>query len=193
MTNRFDEAWRVFAERDRRLQAPPHLEQRILTALKQARSAKPTASPPHRSLAWLAVAATLAVAVAGGIMLRDHPSPASKLLHARAHPVVMWPAPAAMVAPPVRTAAPPRRRSAVDQIAYEDDQHIILMMFDATPSLPSEPLQLVRLRIPREALLGLGMSLFEAGTEGTVDVDVLVGEDGLPKDIRKVRVTQEER
>ena len=54
-----------------------------------------------------------------------------------------------------------------------------------------EALQVVRLRVPREALEPLGLVLFEPGAQGIVDVDLLVGEDGLPRDIRSVRTVQE--
>ena len=52
-------------------------------------------------------------------------------------------------------------------------------------------LQIVRLRLPREALQVLGVVLVEPDAEGMVDVDVLVGEDGLARDIRQVSTGQE--
>lgn len=66
-------------------------------------------------------------------------------------------------------------------------------MFDFSPPLETEPLQLVRLRVPREALQGLGVPLLEPDAAGMVDLDVLIGSDGLPRNIRRVRTQQEER
>ena len=51
---------------------------------------------------------------------------------------------------------------------------------------PQEVFQLVRLRLPRQALATLGFLLVDPDGGGVVDVDVLVGEDGLPRHIRKV-------
>ena len=61
------------------------------------------------------------------------------------------------------------------------------MVLDAMNTPQGESLQLVRLRIPREALQALGVPLFEPEARGLVDVDVLIGEDGLPRDVRRVR------
>jgi hypothetical protein len=47
--------------------------------------------------------------------------------------------------------------------------------------------------LPREALYALGVVLAEPEHDGAVSVDVVVGEDGLPRDIRKVRIEEEER
>ena len=66
-----------------------------------------------------------------------------------------------------------------------------MMTLDAEPVRDGEALQLIRLRLPREALQTLGIVLLEPDAGGSVDVDVLIGEDGLARDIRKVRVIQE--
>ena len=184
-TNRFDEAWRAYAEHERGLQAPPHLEARVITAVKHARF---TDMPVRRSryLAWLAAAATIAVAVGvamrGGTVEREVPP-----VTARRHSAVLLPAPVAQVRPRLQSARPIARVNASDWIAREDEMRIILMLFDATPALRGEPLQLVRLRLPREVLQSLGVALVEPEAGGMVDLDILVGEDGLPRDIRTVR------
>jgi hypothetical protein len=59
------------------------------------------------------------------------------------------------------------------------------------PFQDTESLQLVRLRLPREVLQALGVVFLEPELQTVVDVDVLVGEDGLPRDIRQVRARQE--
>jgi hypothetical protein len=190
MTDRFDEAWRAYADMERGVHAPPHLEGRVLTAVKHAQFAPP---PRRRSMhvAWLVAAATVAIGVATA--MTGGPDTPVVPLPSRAHGAVPLPAPVAEARPQRPVAPPVIAMNTVDWLAREDEVRIILMMFEATPSLPSEPLQLVRLRIPTEALSGLGVALFDPDTGGTVDVDVLVGEDGLPKNIRKIRVAQEER
>lgn len=189
MTERFEEAWRAYAEHERALQAPPHLEARVLTAVKHARF---TAPPARRSrhLAWFAAAATIAVGI--GVAMRGGTGePGVPLLTARAHSAVLLPVPVAPVKPQ-RSPAATTPVTAADWLAREDEMRIILMLFDATPALRGEPLQLVRLRLPREALQVLGVALLEPEAGGMVDLDVLVGEDGLPRDIRTLRQLQEE-
>jgi hypothetical protein len=59
-------------------------------------------------------------------------------------------------------------------------------LVSAAAPAAGEPLQLVRLRVPRQALAMFGLVLIDPDAAGLVDVDVLVGEDGLPRDIRGV-------
>jgi hypothetical protein len=183
-TDRFDEAWHAYAERERTMLAPAYLESRVLSAVKHARFAPPPARPSAH-MAWLAAAATVVIGVA--VAIRSGSDATTVPLSARAHTDVLLPAPVAQVRPQLRTAAPLTTANASDWIAREDELRIILMLFDATPALRGEPLQLVRLRLPREALQGLGVALLEPEAGGMVDVDVLVGEDGLPRDIRRIR------
>lgn len=61
------------------------------------------------------------------------------------------------------------------------------MSLGAAPLHDTELLQLVRLRLPRESLRGLGIALLEPDAQALIDVDVLIGEDGLPREIRQVR------
>ena len=195
MTDRYDEAWRAYAELDQTLHAPPHLEARVLRAVKQAQFATPSArrSAP---LPWLVAAATMAIGVAMA-MRGNTTAPAVAPLSARAHTAVLLPSTVNPVKPQLHPGLPRVTPATAvipeDWLAREDEMRIILMLFDATPALRGEPLQLVRLRLPREALQGLGVALLEPDAGGMVDLDVLVGEDGLPRDIRKVRQLQEEQ
>jgi hypothetical protein len=61
-----------------------------------------------------------------------------------------------------------------------------VMTLAADPIFDNEPLEIVRVRMPRSALRGLGFALVEPEAAGLVDVDLLVGGDGLPRDIRRV-------
>jgi hypothetical protein len=61
-----------------------------------------------------------------------------------------------------------------------------VMTLAADPLFENEPLEIVRVRLPRSALRALGIALVEPEAAGLVDVDVLVGGDGLPRDIRRV-------
>jgi hypothetical protein len=62
-----------------------------------------------------------------------------------------------------------------------------LMTLAADPVRETESLQLVRIRVPRTELRALGIALIEPDASGLVDVDVLVADDGLPRDIRRIQ------
>jgi hypothetical protein len=55
------------------------------------------------------------------------------------------------------------------------------------PPLDSESLQLVRVRMPRGALRAFGIPLVDPDAAAEVEVDVIVGEDGFPRSIRRVQ------
>jgi len=184
--DRFAAAWEAFREADAAIQAPPHLEAAVFASLDA--SARPRARLLTRLYLPMAAAAAIAMAWAW-FGARSHPAPAP--LEARALPPA--PLPSALV--PDRVTVTAARRRSVPTVVdpRAEDPPVVLMMFEPMPGPPTEPLQLVRLRVPGEALLALGVTLFEPDAAGMVDIDLLVGEDGLPKDMRKVRVQQEEQ
>ena len=57
----------------------------------------------------------------------------------------------------------------------------------AEPLASAESLQIVRVRMPRAALGFLGIALAAPDTATLVEVDVLVGHDGVARDIRRVQ------
>ena len=173
-------AWQIFVSHDRQVQAPPHLESRIMAAT--AHRTEPAAATGVVAFAF-ALAAAIAVAVAAW-PVRDAVPPAP--LAVQPPLVAAFPAPIAPDRPgPPAHIAPPPEITGHWSAMYEDP--VMLMVLDAMTPPQGESLQLVRLRIPREALQGLGVPLFEPEARGLVDVDVLIGEDGLPRDVRRVR------
>jgi len=188
--DRFTTAWRAFKEHDARIHAPAHLEAVVMAALRAPRRRRST-----RPRIAMAVAASLA-AIAGvwtlsGTTRQHAPEP----LRARMMPPTPLPtAPIVRIAHR-RTLAPSHRRTLAPPhprtLAPATEETTLLMVFDHAS--PTETLQLVRLRVPGEALLALGLAPFEPDASGLVDIDLLVGDDGLPKNIRRVRVLQEER
>lgn len=58
-------------------------------------------------------------------------------------------------------------------------------------ALESESLQIVRVRMPREALQIFGVSLIEPQAESVVDVELIVADDGLARGIRSVTAVVE--
>jgi hypothetical protein len=64
------------------------------------------------------------------------------------------------------------------------------MTLAVDPALETETLQLVRVRMPRRALAALGFVVGGPDADGLVEVDVVVGEDGLSRDVRRVALVQ---
>jgi len=62
-----------------------------------------------------------------------------------------------------------------------------MVRLTADPAFETESLQIVRLRVPRASLEVFGVALLEPEASVLVDVDVVVGDDGLPRDIRRIR------
>lgn len=58
------------------------------------------------------------------------------------------------------------------------------------PALETETLELVRVRMPRLALQAVGVIVSGPNTDGFVEMDVVVGEDGLPRDVRRVALVR---
>jgi hypothetical protein len=184
------DAWEVFTAHDRRLTAPPHLEARVLAAVAEA---KRPAARRHRRAFVAAVAA--AAAIVATIIARwpTASDPVETWVESRPFAAASLPRPIEPHRPNLRATQPAFTPIHSDWVAQHDELPVILMMFEFAPIATTEPLQLVRLRVPKEVLQGLGVALLDPETAGTVDVDMLVGEDGLPRDIRRVRSAQEEQ
>jgi hypothetical protein len=189
----FDAAWRAFADEDACLQSPSELEDRVMAAIRRPR---PTSRRRPSNAGWaLALAAAVVTAVTGAVVVRQT-SDVSPPLDVRA-PIAALSAyreavdaqrlAATLSAEAERRARPPLPRRA----AAGRPLPPALLTLGAVPLQDTEPLQLVRLRLPREVLQALGVVFLEPELQTVVDVDVLVGEDGLPRDIRQVRARQE--
>jgi hypothetical protein len=174
-------AWQIFVSHDRQVQAPPHLESRIMAAT--AHRPEPAVATGVVAFAF-ALAAAIVLAVAAW-PVRDAAPPAP--LAVQPPLIAAFPASIAPDRPGRRAPVAPPPEITSHRFAMYQDLPVMLMVLDAMNTLQSEPLQLVRLRIPREALQALGVPLFEPEARGSVDVDVLIGEDGLPRDVRRVR------
>jgi len=199
-----DAAWRAYAEQDRRLRPDPALEARTLAHLRGetaglrgfAEGRVTTAEKSRATISygpWLALAAS--VAAAAFLAWPRAESPVVGPLEAR--PIGMFGLAATAMAERPQPAVPTRSRLLTAAALEPYVQHVelpeALMQFDTAPLRAHESLQMVRLRLPLEALQALGLALFEVDASGIVDVDVVIGEDGLPRDIRQVRIGQEHR
>lgn len=62
-----------------------------------------------------------------------------------------------------------------------------LVRLVADPRFETESLQIVRLRLPGASLKPFGIELLNSDQSGLVEVDLLVGDDGLPREIRSIK------
>lgn len=193
----FEAAWLAFAREEARVAAPPELERRVIARVVE--SAPLTVASP-RSSRWLptlaATAATMVLMTTAALWFgRERPGviAAQPTTDRAAHVALRA---AVSVEPPhtydrviERGERLPRLRAVNRAVLAELPPP--LLRFSPQPIGEAEALQIVRLRLPREALQALGVMLVEPDAEGMVDVDVLVGEDGLARDIRQVSTEQE--
>ncbi len=168
----FDSGWRAFEQDDRATRAPVTLERRVFAALESTRTI------PHSRPHWRLIPAfSLAVPVAFliGWLAGSNSSP--PLVRPSTQSPAIGAQPARTTSAEMAPQIPPTAQPAVHRIA---------------PIAPQgEALQIVRVRVPREALEAIGFVLPEPDTPAVVDVDVVVGEDGLPLHIRRIRAPQE--
>jgi hypothetical protein len=170
-------ALRALAESDRDREASPEVETRLRQAFRR------------RLAAWrwrrAAVAATAAAAVVAGIVFFSGgrkspvqvPSVAAVVQQAAA---VVEPAPA--VSKPVRR--PAHVRPAMPQELATD-------FFPLTDvALPFEHGEMVRVTVPAATMLTVGLPVPEERLADPIQADVLIGEEGLARAIRFVRLQQ---
>ena len=155
-------AWRQFTREDAEATAPAELERRTLAAWEGLQhQSRRCHRPSERRLFW-------AAGVVAGALL---------LAFAYSHRATTVPAPPAS----------PAALSAARDV--EEVPAVITLTAD--PVLETETLQLVRVRMPRLALQAVGVVVSEPSAEGFVEVDVVVGEDWLPRDVRRVALSRE--
>jgi hypothetical protein len=158
---RLGDVWREFSQEDASCTAPPELERRVIAAWEALHQPERRHDwPGVPRLGWAAVAAAATFLLA--LALQSY----------LAAPVPSDPAPG-------RSPHPPSTAGAVMTLAVD-------------PALETETLQLVRVRMPRRALAAVGLVISGGvpDAEGLVEVDVVIGEDGLSRDVRRVALIQ---
>jgi hypothetical protein len=157
----FVRKWREFADAHAKAAAPARLRHAVMAAWDGEHDG-PAPAPgmvrPFRTAA--AVALTGAVAMLAAVMVRE-PVPRA------------WPQ-------PTDTGATAR-----DAAMDLDTQPMVRLVADA--AFEGEPLTLVRLRLPRASLASIGITLGDAEPSSLVDVDVVVGSDGLARAIQRIQ------
>src|SRR5262245_5445316 len=191
----FDVAWRAFKEDDARVKAPARMHLAVMAAWDtanqeraQTRSARNYFIPAGAALTAAAVVLAIGFTLRGGhprsaraavletAVARASPTATLSYQHAGAVPGGASRQAAQGVMHAVRVAG-----------AARVERLVPMVRLTADPAFETESLQIVRLRMPRASLAVFGFALFEPEASVLVDVDVVVGDDGLPRDIRRIR------
>jgi hypothetical protein len=179
---------RALADEDLLAQAPSHVHAAVMQTWDVVGPvARPRRRMRSRTVARLAVGSMAAAIVAVVVMYRVPSKPT------RPEPIV---APATEKPRVVTTVGPatsetleeappprprrPRTRSDSSEPPYGSG--IVLV---ADPIVDASATSIVRVRVPRRALVTLGIPLVEPDDGGSVDLEMLVGEDGVARTIRR--------
>jgi hypothetical protein len=199
--NEFERAWRAFAAQDARVAPPPALERRVMARVANAQAGSLRITRRRFSPDAASVAAMLVLTCAGVMwsgITRETVSETAGVIDTPAIGVTVMLAAFPAAAVPDRPVPSSKRGAvagpaplAVTSLAVLAELPPALMSLGDGPVRASEVLQMVRLRVPRGTLQSLGVVLLEPDASGLIDIDVLVGEDGLARDIRYVSTGQE--
>jgi hypothetical protein len=187
---------RALADDELHLQAPSHVHAAVMQTWDAVRPfalhTRHGRKPPTTILAIGSLAAAVVAAV---VMYRAPSQPSraeSDVARAeRPHVIPNLPRTDRETRAEVHGQRPRRARSRVETTATRDGPG---MVFVADPVLDATTTTIVRVRVPRTALVTLGVPLVEPDDRGLVDLEMLVGEDGVTRTIRRavpVAVPQE--
>jgi hypothetical protein len=149
---------RALAADDRRVRVPDHVHAAVVNAW-DARAPRVRWTHGGRRSRWLwpfGAIAATAAALLAAVSLHDYGRRETS------------------------TSAP---RTARIEPAVAQQQGLVLV---ADPVLDASALTVVRVRVPRSTLAHLGVTLADPDATGSIDLEVLVGEDGTARTIRRV-------
>jgi hypothetical protein len=188
-----DEALDALAAEDARVRPPARLQTAVLRAFDEHPAAKPW-SRVGAALGWVLVPAAAAAVVTLAVLQREWPSSGRQVAPVGA-PVSIHrststfvpegPAPEPVIqrtalARPVAAAVPSQLGAAAG--------YVIVPELYADPSA----LHIVRVRMSRMALATLGMPILNPDADSLVDVEMLVGDDGVARSIRHATLVNEQ-
>ena len=175
--------------------APPAVESRLLAAFRQRQTS--FERPWHTWLTRAVAGAAAAMLIMAVILVLRRPE-GGRPVGVVSVPRKSAPSPVNVIAPvyretpkpPVRPlraarrrpAAPPKTASAATQREIMTD--FIPVVYDPEPV---ENGRVVRVRLPRSALVTFGLPVNELHAEEPIQADVLLGEDGLARAVRFVK------
>jgi hypothetical protein len=183
------ERLRRLAAAERNVAAPVQVEWQVMRAWDQKHPAAPVRK--RRWVRWTAVPAAAAVALACAVTLARFARPLPQL-ELQTPSLPARPADARLdlrdnvldaTEVPARL---PARRAQARRVAPPPASapHAVNVVLVGTPVSPGEQVRVVRVRIARATLAAMGLRAVGATDDETVDVDMLVGEDGVARGLR---------
>jgi hypothetical protein len=176
---------RALADEDRHVSAPPHVQAAVMQMWEVARPFVQRRRQGRGRSAVLLALGSIAAAVMTVMVMDRAPSepsrPASVAARVTERPraVNNGPPPDTYTAAPGQR--PPRVRTRGESLARRDPGLVLV----ADPILDVNALSIVRVRMPRTALAPLGIPFVDPNDGGSVDLEILVGEDGVARTIRR--------
>jgi hypothetical protein len=169
---------RALAEEEARIETPSRVEAAVMARFDDRQRGRRTVRPRARTLVRGAATIAAGVTLFGAVMLERGIAPVRIDLPRR--PTISFDTEAAAVQP---TTAERRATPAVERTrpstTIEPRSSVVLV---GGPMASGELVQVVRMRVDRSALSELGIA--QTGTTDTVEIDVLVGEDGVARGLR---------
>jgi hypothetical protein len=186
---------------DRARHAPPEIDRLVLEAFDSAVREGHTAkrSTTTWTTRFIGIAAAVIMIVSSLVYVLEwhrqtSSAPTDQALAARAPDLRARPdetLPSTVPSPPqVNAGADRARRPGSSDLRRIVPRRIAPRETDGTPFMNGEfddVVRVVRVRLPRATLSSLGIAVIDPGAAGTVDLEVLVGVDGLARTIRMVR------
>ena len=166
------QALRALAAEDGEIEAPAGVELNLRRAFRGKRARR-------RAAIWSVAAAALLVAVVTVERSRPQPQPPQQAVAPAPEPI-----PAVAASGPLPK-APPRRRPAATPREIVTD---FFPLMDVP--LPFGRGEILRVNLPADAMRTVGLPVHEDRLMDRVQADVLVGEEGMARAIRFVRVEQ---
>jgi len=163
-------ALRALADDDAQVETPPHVEAAVMARWDAAHAPRPRVRRLVRAAATLAAG----VALVGAVALRREFDGTRIPLPRR--PIVAF---GESTSPLHRSAGSPVRRGTETVVDNTRRSTLVLI---GQPLAAGEIVHVVRMRVERSSLAALGVT--GNTSTGDVDVDVLVGEDGVARGLR---------
>ena len=171
-------ALRALAEEEGRIETPSRVEAALMARFDDRQRGRRIVRPRGRTFVRSAATMAAGVTLFGAVMLERELAPVR--IDLPRPPTISFDTDAAAVQPTTteRRATPAVERTQPSR-TIEPRSTVVLV---GGPMASGELVQVVRMRVDRSALNELGIA--QGSSTGTVEIDVLVGEDGVARGVR---------
>jgi hypothetical protein len=192
-----DEALRALATDDERVSVSARVHDAVLREWEQQQALRKPGRADHRSsrLAWVVVPAAAAVMLAAAGLQREslrapvHDAvPATNAVSVDAPAIFSGGDPVLEESSSDAASALPMAVSAGSSATIDESVGYVLV---PGPLVDPSALHVVRARMSRAALVTLGMTIVDPNVDGLVEVEMLVGDDGVAQSIRRATLVSD--